>query len=160
MKKQSFLDKIFKKKTVVEKLPEPVIKTEHEIAQPEEFPFTMGAPPPMDVPVPELDDREIIGELDVLVNKTKIANHKIDSPTRVGRDPAQADIIVTELIVSKLHCTIYVQDGTVFVQDNSSTNGTYVYNQKINLQPIEDNTMIGLGKKGTVQLIFRKGGTQ
>lgn len=158
MKKQSFFDKIFKKKTVVERPPETIKKTEQEIPQPEQFTFSREEPP-MDIPMPELDDSEIIGELDVLVNKTKVANHKISSPTKVGRDPAQADIIITELIVSKLHCTIYVQDGTVFVQDNNSTNGTYVYNQKINLQPIEDRTLIGLGRKGTVQLVFREGGT-
>lgn len=158
MKKQSFFDKIFKKKTVEERLPEAIIKTKKEISPPGEFSFPVEEPPLLDVPVPELDDKEIIGELDILVNKTKVATHKIDSPTRVGRDPAQADIIIAELIVSKLHCTIYIQDGTVFVQDNNSTNGTYVYNQKINLQPIEDNTLIGLGKKGIAQLIFRKGG--
>jgi pSer/pThr/pTyr-binding forkhead associated (FHA) protein len=133
---------------------------EMPLPEEEDIQYKLDEIPPLDLPLPEFDEKEIIGEIDVYVNKEKVATHEIESPTKIGRDPAQSDIIITELIVSKLHCTIYVKESSVFVQDNNSTNGTYVYNQKISLQPIEDNTIIGLGKKGTVQIIFRKGGQE
>ena len=123
----------------------------------EEEPGEVQDMPPMDIPVPELDEKEVIGEIDVFVNKGKIATHAIESPTKIGRDPARADIVIPELIVSKLHCTLYTKDGSCYVQDNTSTNGTYVDNRKIHHHVIHDNTVISLGKKGTVQVIFHKG---
>lgn len=163
MKKQSFISKLFKKKeSIPEESGDEKIPTLMETPQQEEeIKLELEEIPPFDdIPIPELDDGEIIGEIDVLVNKEKVATHKIESPTKIGRDPARADIVIPELIVSKLHCTIYTKEGSIYIQDNTSTNGTYVHNQKINHQAIDDNTVVGLGRKGTVQLIFRKGGTE
>jgi pSer/pThr/pTyr-binding forkhead associated (FHA) protein len=160
MKKKSLFNKLFKKQDSLpadveyEKIPtlmETPVQKEINNEESDEM-------PPLDIPLPELDETETIGEIDVYVNKEKVATHKIESPVRIGRDPAQSDIFIPELIVSKLHCTIYKKEGAIYVQDNTSTNGTYVQNRKINLQTIEDNTIIGLGKKGTVQIKFRKGG--
>jgi len=158
MKKQSLFSKLFKKKEPTpEKFGDEQIPTLMEsAAQMDEFGQELDEMPPMDIPIPEFDEAETIGEIDIFVNKEKVASHQIESPTKIGRDPAQADIVIPELIVSKLHCTIYSKDGTVYIQDNTSTNGTYVHNQKINLQAIEDKTIIGLGKKGTVQITFKK----
>lgn len=161
MKKQSFFSKLFKKKDEAPEEPGyEKIPTLMESSWQEEEPGELQHMPPMDIPVPELDEKEVIGEIDVYVNKGKVATHAIESPTRIGRDPARADIVIPELIVSKLHCTLYTKDGSIFVQDNTSTNGTYVDNRRIHHQVIRDNTVIGLGKKGTVQIIFHKGGTK
>lgn len=160
MKKQSLFSKLFKKKDATpEKSGDEIIPTlmETPLQKKETKPELAEAPPLDDIPIPEFDEKETFGEIDIYVNKEKVATHKIESPTKIGRDPARADIVIPELIVSKLHCTIYTKDGSVYVQDNMSTNGTYVHNQKINLQAIEDNTIIGLGRKGTVQIIFHEG---
>ncbi|MCK5055733.1 MAG: FHA domain-containing protein [Candidatus Aminicenantes bacterium] len=158
MKKQSFFSKLFKKQDEVPEEPGyEKIPTLMESPRQDEKPEEVGDMPPMDIPVPEFDEKEIIGEIDVYVNKGKVATHAIESPTRIGRDPARADIVIPELIVSKLHCTLYAKDGSIYVRDNTSTNGTYVDNRKIYQQGITDNTVIGLGKKGTVQIIFHKG---
>lgn len=160
MKKQSLFSKLFKKKdSTPGKLGDERIPTLMEsTAQLDESREEVDEMPPMDLPIPEFDEKEIIGVIEIFVNKEKVATHRIESPTKIGRDPAQADIVIPELIVSKFHCTIYAKEGTIYIQDNTSTNGTYIHNQKINLQAIEDKTIIGLGKKGTVQITFRTGG--
>lgn len=160
MKKHSLFSKLFKKKdSTPEKSGDERIPTLLEsTTQLDESGEEVDEMPPMDIPIPEFDEKEIIGVIEIYVNKEKVATHRIESPTKIGRDPAQADIVIPELIVSKLHCTIYTKEGTIYIQDNTSTNGTYIRNQKINLQAIEDKTIIGLGKKGTVQVTFRTGG--
>lgn len=158
MKKQSLFGRLFKKQEPERSAPyNEKIPTLIETQPPKEEPIKFNEIPPFDLPIPELEEKVIIGEIDVYVNKEKVASHKIESPTKIGRDPSQADIVIPELIVSKLHCTIFTRDGVVFIQDNTSTNGTYIDNRKITLQPITDRTIIGLGRKGTVQITFRKG---
>jgi len=159
MKKESFIGKLFKKK-----IPPPSVIPEEELPPAEdseakiEYEENDGMPL-ADITVPEADDAAVIGEIDIYVNDKKISTHKIESHTRVGRDPSQSDVIISELIVSKFHCTIYQQDKVVYVKDNNSTNGTYINNQRITLQqPINHNTVIWLGRRGTVKLVFRKGG--
>jgi pSer/pThr/pTyr-binding forkhead associated (FHA) protein len=95
-----------------------------------------------------------VGEIDVVVNSEKTNIHTLAPVTKIGRDPAQADIIIPELVVSKLHCTIYSQGDRFFIKDDNSTNGVYVNNQKITEQEIENGDTILLGKKGTVILNF------
>lgn len=157
MKKQSFLNRFFKKK---EPLAGESEADEQLIVEqaPADTQYEISDTPPLDIPIPEMDEKAVIGEIDIYVNNEKVSSHKIESHTKIGRDPSQSDIIISELIVSKLHCTIYEKDGTVYVKDNDSTNGTYINSQRIATQPIADNTVIGLGKRGTVKLIFRKGG--
>jgi len=95
-----------------------------------------------------------VGEIDLYVNDEKINIHTLAPITRIGRDPAQSDIIITELIVSKLHCTIYSQDDRFFIKDNDSTNGIYVNHEKVAEQELKNGDTILLGKKGTVKLLF------
>jgi pSer/pThr/pTyr-binding forkhead associated (FHA) protein len=95
-----------------------------------------------------------VGEIDLYVNDEKINIHTLGPVTRIGRDPAQSDIIITELIVSKLHCTIYSQDNRFFIKDNDSTNGIYVNHEKVAEQELKNGDTILLGKKGTVKLLF------
>jgi len=158
MKKESFIGKLFKKK-----IPPPTINPEEELTPAgdsvEKIEYEdSGGVPLTEITIPETDETAIIGEIDIYVNDKKISCHKIESPTRVGRDPSRSDIIISELIVSKFHCTIYQQDKIVYVKDNNSTNGTYINNQRLTVQPIDHNTVIWLGRRGTVKLVFRKGG--
>ena len=95
-----------------------------------------------------------VGEIDVYVNDDKINIHTLAPVTRIGRDPGQADIIISELIVSKLHCTIFSRGERFFVKDNDSTNGLYVNHEKVVEQELKNGDTILLGKKGTVRLIF------
>ena len=110
-----------------------------------------------DTTVIEADDLEVVGEIDVLIRGEKIKTSKvIAEQTKIGRDPSQSNIIISESIVSKLHCLIFKKGDDVFIKDNNSTNGTYLYNQKITMEKIKDNDVICLGRRGTVKLIFHK----
>ena len=97
-----------------------------------------------------------VAEIDVYVNNEKTNIHTLAAETRIGRDPSQADIIVSELIVSKLHCTIYSLGPNYFVRDEGSTNGVYLNNEKVNEHNIQNGDTIMLGKKGTVKIVFHR----
>jgi hypothetical protein len=101
-----------------------------------------------------IEEPGVIGEIDVYVNDDKINIHTLAPVTRIGRDPGQADIVISELIISKLHCTIFSQGERFFIKDNDSTNGIYVNHEKVTEQELQNGDTILLGKKGTVRLIF------
>lgn len=97
-------------------------------------------------------------EIDIYVEDEKSRSYKLTTDTRIGRDPSQTDISISELIVSKFHCTIYFKEEDVFIKDNNSTNGTYVNGKQITDQKLADNDLITLGKKGAVRIVFHKRG--
>ncbi|UCH95018.1 MAG: FHA domain-containing protein [Candidatus Aminicenantes bacterium] len=101
-----------------------------------------------------IEEPGVVGEIDVYVNNEKMNIHTLAPVTKIGRDPSQSDIIISELIVSKLHCTIYSQGERFFIKDNHSTNGVYINHQQITEQEIKNGDMILLGKKGAVKLVF------
>ncbi len=114
-----------------------------------------------ELPFEKLDTRieriGSVGEIDIYINDEKNSIHTLASATKIGRDPSQSDIIISELIVSKLHCTIYNIENDFYIKDNDSTNGVYINNEKIESeQRIENGDVILLGKKGTVKIIFHK----
>ncbi|MCI0471672.1 MAG: FHA domain-containing protein, partial [Candidatus Aminicenantes bacterium] len=110
MKKQSLFGRLFKKQEPERSAPyNEKVSTSIETQPPKEEAIKFDEFSPFDIPVPELEEKVIIGEIDVFVNKEKVASHKIESPTKIGRDPSQADIVIPELIVSKLHCTIFTR---------------------------------------------------
>lgn len=101
-----------------------------------------------------IEEPGAVGEIDIYVNDDKTNIHTLDPVTKIGRDPAQSDIVISELIVSKLHCIIFSRDERFFVKDNDSTNGVYVNHEKVSEQELKNGDMILLGKKGTVKLAF------
>ncbi|MEN8153946.1 MAG: FHA domain-containing protein [Acidobacteriota bacterium] len=96
-------------------------------------------------------------EVDILVNGAKISSHRLDNDqTKIGRDPSQADIIIAEPIISKLHCTLEKRGNLLFITDNHSTNGVYINSIKTNEHSLDDKDVISLGRKGTVKIIIHK----
>ena len=63
----------------------------------------------------------------------------------VGRSP-QADIKISDHRVSRIHCTFEWEDETITVEDNGSTNGTFVDSQKINRTKVLPGIPIQLGQ--------------
>jgi len=43
----------------------------------------------------------------------------------IGRDPA-CDLILSDDFVSAKHCKIFFENGELFIEDQGSTNGTFV----------------------------------
>jgi pSer/pThr/pTyr-binding forkhead associated (FHA) protein len=101
-----------------------------------------------------IEEPGAVGEIDLYVNDDKTNIHTLSPVTKIGRDPAQSDIVISELIVSKLHCIIYSQGERFFIKDNDSTNGVYVNHEKVAEQELKNGDSILLGKKGTVKLVF------
>ena len=50
---------------------------------------------------------------------------------RVGRDPAQCPITLSEPRISGVHATLKFENGTLLVRDEGSNNGTYVNGSRI-----------------------------
>lgn len=147
MSLKSFIGKVFSKKEESSSEP-PMVHIEEQPTQiqPEiSFAKTM---------VETALKNNSLGEIEIYVNNEKTNIFDVASTLRIGRDPAQTDISIPELIVSKSHCTIYVKENEVWIKDNSSTNGTFVNRQRITDVKLEDNDVIMLGKKGTVRINF------
>ncbi len=108
-------------------------------------------------PTPDLD--KVPGTecgIEIFVNNEKTNFYPITTDTRIGRDPAQSDISIPELIVSKSHCALYFKDNNVYIKDTGSTNGTFVNGRQVSDHLLQDNDMISLGRKGTVRIIFSR----
>jgi len=71
---------------------------------------------------------------------------RLREETRVGRDPAQNDIIVDDSTVSKQHAKIRLENGQWILFDLASTNGTFVNDQQIYRQPLTDGDVVRLGQ--------------
>jgi hypothetical protein len=99
----------------------------------------------------------IYGKIEVLVGNKQINTYLVtDNQLTIGRDPAQALVIIPEAIISKLHCSIFYRDGLIFIKDLNSTNGSYVNEEKVSERELHDNDIVFLGKKGTVKIIYHK----
>lgn len=97
-----------------------------------------------------------VAEIDVYVNDEKTNIHTLAQENRIGRDPSVSDIIISELIVSKLHCTIYAIGDHYFVRDDNSTNGVFIHDEKVSEVQLHDGDIILLGRKGTAKIVFHK----
>lgn len=99
----------------------------------------------------------LYGKIEVRIGGQMISSYLItDHPLSVGRDPAQASVIIQEPIVSKLHCQIYARGGQVFVKDLNSTNGVYMNDKKVSECELEEGDEIFLGRKGTIRIVYHR----
>lgn len=110
-----------------------------------------------DVTIPEIMGKEIVGEIELFVQDDPVSTLGVSEiPIKIGRDPSKADIILTEPIVSKHHCTIFKKEdsNSVFVMDHGSTNGVFVNDEKVTEAEVKDGDSILLGKKGVVRIVY------
>jgi hypothetical protein len=63
----------------------------------------------------------------------------------IGRLPDNM-LQIDNLAVSGHHCKVYWEADHYVIEDNSSLNGTYVNNQRVNKQALKDNDSILVGK--------------
>ncbi len=63
----------------------------------------------------------------------------------IGRLPDNM-LQIDNLAVSGHHCKVYWDSDHYVIEDNSSLNGTYVNNQRVNKQSLKDNDSILIGK--------------
>jgi len=80
---------------------------------------------------------------------------EIDKP-RVVIGRANADIVVSDIQCSRQHAAIEVMDEHVFLVDLGSTNGTYVFDQRVGRTELESRTEFEIGT--TTLMLIRSGG--
>ena len=80
---------------------------------------------------------------------------EIDKP-RVVIGRANADIVVSDIQCSRQHAALEVMDEHVFLVDLGSTNGTYVYDQRVGRTELENRTEFEIGT--TTLMLIRSGG--
>ncbi len=98
---------------------------------------------------------KVYGYIDIFYNDKLDKTYKItERDLIIGRDPSRAQIIISEPIISKSHCTFFIREDKVFVKDNNSTNGTYVKGERIIEYELKNDDIITLGKKGAVKIHF------
>lgn len=85
-------------------------------------------------------------QLVVMLEKQIIKRLEIKSTSiALGRHP-KSDIQLPDRTISTHHARITVVRDDCFLEDLSSTNGTYVNYQQVERHLLEDGDMIGLGK--------------
>lgn len=72
-------------------------------------------------------------------------NFRLNKPTMtIGRN-ANNDIVIPEPTISAYHATITIENGSFFINDLSSTNGTFVNGTKIDKKILKSGDLIKLG---------------
>jgi len=93
---------------------------------------------------------KVVNRLDSLNFKMQeyyILKNKID----IGRS-SKNDIVIKDNFVSKNHARIFESEGSYFIEDLSSANGTYLNGQELtNIVELRDGDNIGVG---FIQFIF------
>lgn len=64
---------------------------------------------------------------------------------RIGRK-ADNDVRISEPTVSAHHARVRLHDGNLYLEDLSSTNGTYVNGRRVTAQPLHEGDLIMIGK--------------
>lgn len=131
------------------KQPEPEIKkpeSVQEVKQPE--PEVKKPEPVQEVkqPEPVKESKPAEQPAPKLTRRSNGETFSVNKPVfKLGKERAKVDFCITgNKTVSRVHATLYVRGGECFVQDNNSTNRTFV-----NGEPIAVQTEIKL-KKGDV----------
>jgi hypothetical protein len=65
--------------------------------------------------------------------------------TRIGRSP-DCEIFLDDVTVSRNHAVLVDRDGTYWVEDQGSLNGTFVNRRRIDSSPLEEGDELQIGK--------------
>ena len=74
-------------------------------------------------------------------------------PVTIGSASGSADIKLADNTVSRYHCSLFSNNGIVFIEDRNSKNGTYVNGVKITgKMALKSGDILGIGYKRLVLL--------
>jgi hypothetical protein len=65
--------------------------------------------------------------------------------TLIGRSP-DCDIFLDDVTVSRKHAVLVERDGSFFIEDMGSLNGTFLNRKRIESAPLEDGDELQIGK--------------
>jgi hypothetical protein len=92
-----------------------------------------------------ISKKSIKPNLTIEIKNEKICFELTKALTTIGRHEDN-DIFLNDLTISGHHATILFEDGQYFIQDNVSTNGTYVNDLKISKVTLKNGDIMKLGK--------------
>jgi hypothetical protein len=99
------------------------------------FPLTSGINAPPLVPPPNpygAGGGNVAGaNVAILRGTSGLFTIRAGSETRVGRDPTQCPIFLSEPRVSGVHASLKLESGRLLVRDETSNNGTWVSGARI-----------------------------
>ncbi|HDL77175.1 MAG TPA: FHA domain-containing protein [Lentisphaerae bacterium] len=75
-----------------------------------------------------------------------------ERPVTIGRSP-EADVVILDEKVSRIHCGIRYWDGDFYIKDLKSRNGTYVNDRRIDVAKLQPGDRI---RVGSVVLVFEQ----
>jgi predicted component of type VI protein secretion system len=79
-----------------------------------------------------------------------------DRPITLGRE-AINDVVLGDPEISRRHARIFYQDGTYYLEDLGSTNGTFINGRRVHApSPLQDEDMLEFGESIRLQF-FRSG---
>jgi pSer/pThr/pTyr-binding forkhead associated (FHA) protein len=81
----------------------------------------------------------------IFIGKDSGKRHKLKCGTIIVGSCSQADIILDDKRVSRIHCEIKWSDNIVTIEDKNSRNGTYVDSQKVNHAILTPGVTLQLG---------------
>jgi hypothetical protein len=65
--------------------------------------------------------------------------------TRIGRSP-DCDVFLDDVTVSRNHAILVARDGSYYIEDQGSLNGTFVNRKRIDTAQLEDGDELQIGK--------------
>ena len=68
-----------------------------------------------------------------------------DGAIKIGRDPSN-DICLSDLALSRAHCTIGTEDGTWRIRDCQSSNGTFVNGRRVETHQLLNGDRLKIGR--------------
>ena len=77
------------------------------------------------------------------------ADFTFSGPFRIGRDPS-CDVCLSDSVVSRQHAEVSFSEGTWWIRDLESANGTFVDGEKVDTAPLKNNTQIKLSLDGPI----------
>lgn len=76
----------------------------------------------------------------------KVGTFRLADPLRIGRD-ASCEITLDDTYASQEHARLSTRDGTWYVEDLGSTNGTYLNDRRLNAPvPVHAGDVVRVGK--------------
>lgn len=75
---------------------------------------------------------------------TQMEFHLSDQPITIGRSP-DADIVLLDEKVSRIHCGVRLWDGDFYLKDLKSKNGTFVNGERVEVAKLRSNDRVRIG---------------
>ena len=75
---------------------------------------------------------------------TQMEFHLSEQPVTIGRN-SDADIVLLDDKVSRIHCGVRLWDGEFYLKDLKSKNGTYVNGERVEVAKLKSGDVIRVG---------------